>query len=187
MITRITTSFFFFILLASAAFAQADSANVELLGKQQQLADYRQAFWNNLPQPVGWLNDFANVYTTSEKSALDSLMAELNKDKLAQFAIVTLDSICVSADKFDSLNLRIASAWGVGEKGKNNGILIGINTGHRKIRIDNGDGIVKVISDMETKEIINNFFTPAFKRGEYYEGTLAGLLELNKLLKARMK
>jgi uncharacterized membrane protein YgcG len=74
--------------------------------------------------------------------------------------------------------LTIANNWGIGKKGKNNGILIGISTGLRKIRINNGYGIETKLTDTETKKIINDFILPEFEKGNYFEGTKNGLLAL---------
>ena len=53
------------------------------------------------------------------------------------------------------------------------------------MRIQNGYGIEKMISDAETKEVIDKFFVPSFKNGEYYEGTLIGLSKLIELLNSK--
>jgi uncharacterized protein len=68
------------------------------------------------------------------------------------------------------LVLAIHNLWGVGKIDKHNGILIGISTAKRKIRIDNGSGIVDKLSDQETKAIIDNIIIPLFKKGDYFDG-----------------
>lgn len=93
----------------------------------------------------------------------------------------------VSKEKFDELSLQIARTWDVGKKEKSNGILIAISKGHRQIRIQNGDGIVLILSDEETLEIIQNQMIPYFKKEKYFEGTQSGLLKIIELLKNRLK
>lgn len=154
---------------------------------QQQLSNYRQLFWDSLPAPIGWTNDFEELYTDEEELVLDSLISIFKRETGIEISIVTLDSIHTTKDKFDELTLRIANLWGVGEKGKENGILIGISRVHRKIRINNGFGIEKLITDTETKEIIDNYFIPYFKTGQFYNGTLTGLTEIIKRLKSKLK
>jgi|ERR1035437_7132437 uncharacterized protein len=104
-----------------------------------------------------------------------------------QLAIVTLDTFCISKDNFYDLSLHIANYWGVGTKDKNNGILISICKGYRLMKINNGYGIEKFISDEDTKTIIDNYFIPSFKNGNYYQGTLTGLTEYIKLIKRKQK
>jgi uncharacterized protein len=154
---------------------------------QQQLSTYRQLFWDSLPAPIGWTNDFEGLYTYEEELVLDSIVSIFKSETGFEFAIVTIDTIVIRKEKFDELTLRIANQWGVGEKGKDNGILIAISRGHRKIRINNGFGIEKLITDTETKEITDNYFIPYFMTGDYYNGTLTGLNELIKLLKTKHK
>lgn len=74
--------------------------------------------------------------------------------------------------------MAIANNWGVGKKGKNNGILIGISTGLRTIRIQNGYGIEAKLTDAETNKIIEDIILPKFKNGNFFEGTKSGLLAL---------
>jgi uncharacterized protein len=68
------------------------------------------------------------------------------------------------------------------KKEKNNGILILISTGHRRIRISNGYGIEKILSDTETKEIIDTIILPEFRNGEYFNGTKKGIIALKDKL-----
>jgi len=99
---------------------------------------------------------------------------------------VTLDSINTSKAKFNDLALHIARNWGVGQKEKNNRVAICISKGYRKIRINNGYGIEKILSDKETKEIIDRYFIPKFKEGEYFEGTFDGLEALVSTLRQKI-
>lgn len=169
-----------FLMLTLITFAQTDTT------KQETITESREKFWKNLPKPTGWMNDFEKLYTDEEKYSLDSIIGSFQKLTTIEIAIVTLDTLVTSKEKFDELTLHIAKTWGVGLKEKNNGILIGISKGHRIIRIQNGYGIEKLISDKETKEIIDTYFIPNFRNGEYYIGTLTGLTKLIELLNSKM-
>lgn len=154
---------------------------------QQQISTYRLTFWDSLPKQNGRINDYEGLYEKEEELALDSLIRIFKSETGIEIVILTLDTINSDKDNFDQLTLRIANHWAVGEKGKYNGILIGISRGHRKIRINNGAGIVELISDAETKAIIYNYFIPYFKTEQYYDGTFTGLTELIKHLKRKLK
>lgn len=136
------------------------------------------SFWDSLPAPTGWVNDFENLFTTEEERLLDSIINDFKNKTTIEIAIVTLDTYATPKDRFVELTLHMAQTWGIGVKEKNNGILIGISKGYRKIRIENGRGITKIISDEETKNIIDNDFIPSFKEGNYFEGTLVGLMKI---------
>ena len=170
------------ILITLLNLALSFSQSNDKLNESQKLEIYRKTFWDSLPKPLSWTNDYENLYTDKEEDMLDSIIFDFKNKTSVQIVIVTLDTIYTSKDKFDDITLHIANTWGVGEKIKNNGILIGISKGHRKIRIQNGYGIEKIITDLQTKEIIDNYFIPNFKKNEYFVGTYSGLNELINLL-----
>ena len=88
----------------------------------------------------------------------------------------------VTKNNFDALTLKLANAWGVGQKDKNNGILIGISAGYKKMRIQNGRGIEKILSDSVTRVIVDSSFIPLFKKDHYFNGTLVGINAIIKKL-----
>ena len=95
-----------------------------------------------------------------------------------EIAVVTFDSSFSNDENFDSLVIAIHNFWGIGKKNKDNGILIGISTANRKIRISNGYGIEDKLSDEETKAIIDSIVVPAFKKGDYFEGVKNAIEEI---------
>ena len=153
-----------------------------------KLKKYRQLFWDSLPKPVGWVNDFEDVFSEKQENTLDSIISAFEEKDGIEISIVTIDSLKTSKEKFDDLILHIGNTWRVGKKYINNGIVIGISVDYRKIRIENGYGIEKILSNQETKEIIDKFFTPYYKQNKYYQGTLNGLNALiDKLTEALKK
>lgn len=144
---------------------------------------FREIYWNNLPKPVSWTNDYEKLFSDVEQTKLDSIISKFEKETSFEISIITIDTIKTSKEKFEDLTLHIAQTWKIGKLEKENGILIGISKGHKKIRIQNGKGIEKIISDNDTQEIINNYFIPEFKKGEFYQGTLNGLCEIIRILK----
>jgi len=155
--------------------------------KAKSVEVYRQIFWDNLPKPLNWTNDYENLFSDEEEIKLNQIISDFEKETTVEIAIVTIDTFKVSKEKFEDLTLHIARTWGAGKKEKSNGILIAISKGYRQIRIQNGDGITPILSDEETSEIIQNQIIPYFKKEEYFEGTQAGLFEIIKLLKVRLK
>jgi uncharacterized protein len=142
---------------------------------------------DNLPQPKGYVNDYENIYSTEEKATLDSLIADFEQTTTIQIVLVTIDTSMIAKDSLDEFTLRIGNAWGVGQKEKNNGIVIGISRGYRKMRIQNGYGIQSILTDEETKKIIDTSFIPGFREGKYYEGTMNGLKNLMETLSKKQE
>ncbi len=138
---------------------------------------------DSIPRSNGWVSDFENIYTKKEIKTLDSLIEAFEKKKGYEIAIVTVDGSLTSDSTFDSYILKIANAWGVGKKGKDNGMVIGISSEFGRIRIVNGAGVVLHLSDEDTKIIIETIFIANFKEGNYFKGTKDGLVAIMSKLK----
>ena len=136
-----------------------------------------------IPKPISYVNDFEGIFTMAVKQRLDSMIVRFERESTIEMAVVTLDSTITDKANFDETTLIIARKWGVGKKGKNNGILIGFSRGLRMIRIQNGYGIVEKLSDRKTKEIIDNIILPQFKKDDYFEGIRQGIFCLYQQVK----
>lgn len=131
-------------------------------------------------KPLGWVSDYAHIFTEGEIMKLDSTLKKFEKETTNEIAIVTLDSTFTQNENFDSLVISIHNFWGVGKAIKNNGILIGISVSQRTIRISNGYGIEAKLSDEETKRIIDDIIVPEFKKGNYFIGLSNAIVVLMK-------
>ena len=137
---------------------------------------------DSIPKPIGRVNDFEGIFTIEQSHVLDSMLISFEKKTTIQIAIITIDTSMMKKDELDAWTLKVLNSWGVGQKNQDNGILIGISRGYRRMRIQNGYGIEKILTDKETKQIIDNDFIPFFKKAEYFEGTVNGLNALMKKL-----
>jgi uncharacterized protein len=144
-----------------------------------------QPFKDSIPKPIGWVNDFEGLFTDKEKQQLDSIISAFEKETTVEISILTLNSTAVSSERFNDFALHIGNAWAIGKKDKKNGVFICISQALRHIRICNGYGIEKILSDSETKEIMDKYFIAAFKEGEYFKGTKDGLLALINTLRTK--
>ena len=131
-------------------------------------------------QPTGYINDFENIFSATERRSLDSLVKAFEKETTAEIVVVTLDENFSPAEKFDSAVTVLYNSWGIGKKGKNNGVLIAICNDYRRIRITNGYGIEAKMTDEETKRIIDTIMIPEFRKQGFYEGTRKGVMEIMK-------
>lgn len=167
-------------MLLSFPSACQNKSSAEKISRSEDIISTR-----SLPRPIGYINDFENIYSDNEEAILDSLVSAFEARTTIQIAVLSIDSTLTTSEDFDDYTLRIANDWGVGQIQKDNGIVIGISRAFRKIRIQNGLGLEKMISDLETKMIIEIAFIPKFREGKYFGGTYDGLLELMKLLGQR--
>lgn len=173
-------------LIFSNVWCQKNEAEKTDSLKTKSIELYRQVFWNNIPKPTNWTNDYEDLFTEKQQNELNIILNTFEQETTIEIVIVTIDTIKVSKENFVDLSLHIAKTWEIGKPNKDNGILIAISNGYKSIRIQNANGIEKIITDNETKEIIDNYFIPEFKTGNYFNGTLVGLKELIKLLKTKI-
>lgn len=177
----------FMVALLCLARCTSQTNEAPLHSDTNTSSHFKKLFTDSLPAPTSWVNDFENLFSQTEEEQLDSVIDAFEKKTTAQIAVVTIDTSSIEKDKFDELILRIAKKWGVGQKKKDNGVVIGISKGYRRIRICNGYGIEKVFSDEETKQIIDKYFTPKYKESAYFDGTYEGLTALINILQQRLK
>ena len=145
----------------------------------------KRLFYDSFPKPTGYVNDYEGLFTLSEKNELTGIIEEFKKETTVQIAILTFDSSMTTAAGMDALTVKVANEWAVGQKDKENGIVIGISKYYRRMRIENGNGIAKILSDAETKRIVDEDFIPSFKQGRYYDGVKRGVLLLMRKLREK--
>jgi uncharacterized protein len=165
--TRYILSIFLAVICFTTTFAQGDKED-------------------RIPSSIGRINDFEKVFSIKEVKVLDSIVNDFKSRTEIQFAIITIDSTMTTSDYFEGYVGEVGNTWNVGGI-ERNGIVIGFSKNYKKIRIANGRGIEKLISDKETSEIIEKNFIPYFKKGEYYKGFIDGLTALINLLKTKIK
>ena len=119
-------------------------------------------------KPSGFILDEAGLLNPEEENALEQKMRGYADSTSTQFAIVLVNSTN-GRDPYDNA-IDIGKIWGVGQKGKNNGVVILAAMQDRKLRIVTGRGIEDVLPDAICKRIINRTLKPTFKVGAYYQG-----------------
>jgi uncharacterized protein len=119
-------------------------------------------------KPAGYILDEAGLLNPEEENALEQKMRGYADSTSTQFAIVLVNSTN-GRDPYDYA-IDIGKGWGVGQKGKNNGVVILAAMQDRKLRIVTGRGIEDVLPDAICKRIINRILKPTFKAGVYYQG-----------------
>jgi uncharacterized protein len=140
----------------------------------------------NLPErpvPPHIVNDFAGVLSASERDALEQQLVQFNNETSTQIAIVTVKSL--DGTSVDDFAFKLGEKWGIGQKGKDNGILILVKPkyGNEKGKafIATGYGLEGVVPDAVANRIVDNEMIPHFEQNDYYGGLLAAANTLKKL------
>ncbi len=137
----------------------------------------------SMPGPKAWCNDYVSVFSKDERSVLDSIIDRHESETGNEIAIVTIDSNMLGNCSMKDFSTQLGNAWGVGKKDINNGVLIVLCPQKREIRIANGYGIEKKITNEETRMIVRQEMLPHFREARYFEGTKAGLIAVIRKLK----
>lgn len=148
----------------------------------------RVAYFSNgqqIPEPIGWVSDYENIFTAKEEQELTILLEKYGDEVGYEIAIVSLDTSMVGVldDDMFTTTLELANFWSIGKAEMGNGMLIGISRGRGKIFIQNGEGTEKVLSDLQTKKFIDSIFIPQYIKGEYFKGTLLGTKAIMNFLR----
>ena len=131
--------------------------------------------------------DFENLFSKIQKDSLLKITTEFEQKTSAEICVITLDNEIKNYEELKSQSLFLANYLGIGKKEKSNGILISITKKSRLLRIENGDGITNLMTDLETEKILNEKFIPEFKNGDYYKGTLNGINKIIEELSNKIK
>ena len=134
----------------------------------------------DVPRSVGFVNDFANVLSGKEASLLEQKIIRFNKETTAEIAVVTVHS--TQPYTIEEYTLKLANEWGVGNKEKNNGVVILAAINDRRMRIGTGTGIEQILTSEQCSTIIAKQLRPHFRNAKYYKGFDEAIDEVIKVL-----
>ncbi|VDA99242.1 Beta-propeller domains of methanol dehydrogenase type [Olavius algarvensis spirochete endosymbiont] len=132
----------------------------------------------------GRINDNAGLLSQASKNELEAYLAELERASGIQVALLTIPSL--SGENIESYSFRVAEEWGLGDKEDDNGVLLLVALDERKIRIEVGYGLESVLTDAKSGFIIRNVIVPEFKKGNYSEGIVEGLLTIGEVVSGNL-
>lgn len=119
------------------------------------------------------VNDYAAVLTPDQKQSLENRLVEFDDSTSTQIAVVIVPDI--GNYDISDYAVKLGRAWGVGGKEFNNGVVLVISTGNRKLFIATGYGVEGALPDVTAKHIIDDEIVPNFKGGDYYGGISEGI------------
>ncbi len=130
-------------------------------------------------RPQGYVSDYVNLLNAQDKEKISGLAHELERKTTAQLAVVIVKS--TRPETIEGYAVTLFEKWGIGQKGKDNGILLLIAYQDRKVRIETGYGLEGALPDVICHKIIQDVIIPRFKNGEYSKGTLLGSIAVISL------
>lgn len=134
------------------------------------------------PGPVGFVNDFANVFSADQKNNLTEKIRNFEKETSAEIAVVTV--ISLEGQDVKTYANKLFNKWGIGKKGKSNGILLLLAVKDRKVRIETGYGNEGALNDAKAGRVIREVMSPFLKQNKFAEGLMAGTEEVMVIIKS---
>ncbi|MEG4815669.1 TPM domain-containing protein [Microcoleus sp. K5-D4] len=128
-----------------------------------------------------WVTDKANILSDTTETQLNQIISDLEEKNSSEIAVVTVPNTKPSATPKEFAT-ELFNFWGIGKKGKNNGVLLLISSGERRVQIETGSGIQSILPDAQVVGIIKTEITPRFKQQDFDGGTLAGTKALVNVL-----
>jgi uncharacterized protein len=138
--------------------------------------------WKSL-QPQGYVSDFAGVIDAGSKGRLEKYAGEVERATGAQIALVTIPSL--QGEPIEDVANTLFRAWGIGQKGKNEGILLLLAINDRRSRIEVGYGLEPILPDGFVGSILREM-RPALRQKDYGDAMMAAAQTIgNTIAKAK--
>jgi len=117
--------------------------------------------------------DQANVLNPQQKTDLESLLAAETTRSGNQIGILVVKSL--EGESLEDYSIKVARAWGIGDRERNNGVLLLAAIDDRKLRIEVGRGLEGSLTDLRSSRIIRDRIAPEFRKSDYYAGLRSGV------------
>jgi uncharacterized protein len=127
-------------------------------------------------QPPSYVVDLAGVIDAGTRDRLIAMLKELEAKTTAQVVVLTIDSL--NEEPIEDFSHQTAMKWGIGQKGKDNGVLITVAVKDHKYRIEVGYGLEAVLPDSLVGSLGRQYLVPNLRKGDFAAGILAAVTEI---------
>ena len=134
----------------------------------------------DFPVLTGRVVDDAGILDAGTRAALTQKLAEFEAKTSDQLVVVTLKSL--QGTSVEDFGVELGRHWQIGQKGKNNGVLLIVAPNERKVRIEVGYGLEGALTDAVSRLIIENAITPRFRAGDFPGGITRGVDDIISVL-----
>ena len=126
------------------------------------------------PAPDHYFNDYARVVNTATADQLNGLLENFERTTGNQVRVAIYPKM-QSDSSIDDYTVRVARSWGIGQKTRNNGVILFVFIQDRQMFVQVGYGLEGVLPDALCKQITEYEIKPRFKAGDYAGGLTAGV------------
>lgn len=132
------------------------------------------------PALSGRVVDQAGLLDAQTSAQLSQMLQAHEQSTSEQIVLVTVPDLQGAA--IEDYGYQLGRAWGIGQKGKDNGALLLVAKAERKVRIEVGYGLEGTLTDAQSSIIINNVILPSFRQGDFAGGIRAGAAAMLQVL-----
>lgn len=125
------------------------------------------------PRPLGRVSDFAGLLSSVDRNDLEARLAAYEDSTSNQVAIAIFRSL--EGEALEDFTIQLASAWKIGRKDKDNGVVIAVFVEDRAVRIEVGYGLEGSLPDAVCARIIREEIVPRFRTGDHAGGLRAAV------------
>ena len=137
-----------------------------------------------VPPLAARVTDQASMLDEKQKASLEAVLADYEARTGSQIAVLLLKS--TEPEAIEQYSIRVTDAWKLGRKGVDDGVLLLVAKDNpsslRRLRIEAGRGVQGVLTDAQSKRILQDVIAPHFKQQDYYGGLVAGVGAIATLL-----
>ncbi len=136
-------------------------------------------------KPGAWVEDYASILNSHEKQSINSLLRAYEDSTSNQIVVAIFND--AQGYPVEEFSIRLAEKWKVGQKGRDNGIILAIFLKEHKVRIEVGYGLEDKVPDATAFQIQQKVIVPAFRSGQYYQGIYQGCKYLMQAASGKFK
>lgn len=129
-------------------------------------------------KPTGDISDFERILSEPQIKSLVNYISVFKANSNIEIVIVSIDSSWIKDESFEHLIDEVHQKWDVGKYFNENGIVIGVSVGLKKIKITTGAGVRDRLSQADCQDLIDEIIIPEFISGRYFAGIQKGLLTI---------
>src|SRR5439155_1379767 len=138
------------------------------------------------PKPAAYFNDYAGVVAKDAALRFNEQLAEFERETSNQVVVAVFLKMQSDSEIADYTQ-RVAQAWGVGQKGQRNGVVLFVFTQDRKMFIQAGYGLEGALPDLTAFDITEYRIKPHFRNNDYEGGLAEGIDSIFKAIRGEYK
>lgn len=157
---------------------------VLVLGLFFALPGHTQITVRSIPELNAHITDEIGLLTPSQRQNLEKYLVNYEQKTGNQIAILLIDN--TASETIEQYSIRVADQWKLGRKGIDDGVLLIVAKNNpselKRLRIETGRGVQGVLTDMRSKQILQDILAPHFRQNDFYNGLAAGITAITATL-----